>query len=916
MATTNLYPPVVDTYMPAFLIEERKSETKNICRVYFSLSLYNSDLDIANVQVVVNDQNTNISVLDTTKYPTGIMLTKLQVDSTRVSSDRYFIDITPSDIEGGAFKINKYYKVQLRFTSTKAEKIGLTVPQAIDFWLNKKENLTEFSEWSTVCLVRGISVPHLNIVGLDKNADETILTSTLVDIIGKVTFKDSTETDYLKNYQIKIYDFSKTLIIDSGLIYSDSYRAINEINYAVKQALKDGEIYTLSVTITTYNLYTETNEFEFTILENGIEKIEGTITAIPEEENGRIGIRIIGNSMETFLGNITIRRASSKDDFNIWEDVNTFTLKEGSHLDVLWYDYTVESGVWYKYGMQKRDSIGTRGVITTIKDPVMIMFEDMFLNAEGKQLKIKYNANVSSMKQVVMESKVDTIGSKYPFIKRNAYTNYKQFPISGLITHFTDDYKTFSLEEILSKDSLNRTVNSNSTKEDFFASKEDIFKDSLEYYEDYNKLNNLTEYNDYILEREFRNKVSDFLYKNNIKLFRSLTEGNILIKLMDINLTPEQGLGRYIYSFSATACEIDDCTLENINKYGIQDLGTYDSEIEYSNSILGQFVEIIPANQNVLLTLNNKYQQLAEETYVIQTSFLDYLKLEFQDKPYLIEETSAGPIKYEPAAAASEEVMLMSIENTPPSLESESKSLYMGYIAYINNKPIIIPPEGIYTLDNAELQVTSLYFPIDTNIIIDYNIKLDYVVDVNQLIKNRKYYQKIGQLRGLFKPEESIYENLWSKYYEQYSSYLQTLISINNINIETDPGVIVYIKEALDEDYHRHIIGETCALMIGDEYSTIDDIYFTGIHFKEKTDNSNHSVYPSFINTGLIADAFEDIKNPQQGEVYIIKSEKYIYYNGQWYLLDNNNDIKCSVQAMIDYTCGIMKGMYQHEEKL
>lgn len=884
MATINLYPPVVDTYMPAFLIEEGKSESKNICRVYFSLSLYNSDSDIANVQVVVNDQNTNISVLDTTKYPTGIMLTKLQVDLTRASSDRYFIDIAPSDIEGGAFKINKYYKVQLRFTSTNAGTVSLTVPQAIDFWLNQKENLTEFSEWSTVCLVRGISVPYLNIVGLDKNADETILTSTLIDIIGKVTFEDSTETDYLKNYQIKIYDSTGILITDSGLIYSDSYRAINEINYAVKQALKDGDVYTLEITFTTYNLYTETSSFIFTILENGIEKIEGTITAMPEEENGRIGIKIVGNSMETFLGNITIRRASSKDNFNIWEDVTTFTLKEGSYLDTLWYDYTVESGVWYKYGMQKRDSIGTRGVITTIKDPVMIMFEDMFLNAEGIQLKIKYNPNVSSMKQVVMDSKTDTIGSKYPFVKRNAYTNYKQFPISGLITHFTDD-------------------------NNIFTSKEEIFKNSLDLYKNYNWENRITDYNDYVLEREFRDKVSKYLHKHNVKLFRSLTEGNILVKLMDINLTPEQGLGRYVYSFSATAYEIDDCTLENISKYGIQDLGTYDSEIEYSNSILGQSVETIPANQNVLLTLNNKYQQLAEETYVIQTSFLDYLKIEFQDKPYLIEETSAGPVKYEPASAASEEVMLMSIENVSSSLESENKSLYMGYIAYINNKPIIIPPEGIYTLDNAELQVTSLYFPIDTNIIIDYNIKLDYVVDVNQLVKNRNYYQKVGQLRGLFKPEESIYEDLWSRYYEQYSSYSQTLISIDNINIEADPGVIVYIKEDLDEDYHRHIIGETCALMIGDEYSTIDDVYFTGIHFKEKTDNSN-PIYPSFINTGLIANAFEDIENPQQGEVYIVDSERYIYYNGQWYLLDDNNDIECSVQAMIDYTCEIMKGMY------
>ncbi len=883
MATINLYPPMVDTYMPAFLIGSGDT-VKDTCRVYFSLSLYNSANEIANVQVIISDQNTNVSVLNSKRYPTGIMLTPLKTDLMKASNDRYYVDITPGDIEGETFEINKYYKVQLRFTSQSATSVDLSFPQAIDYWLNSKANLSEFSEWSTVCLVRGISVPMLSIVGLDVHADETILTSTLIDIIGKINYRDSSETDYLKSYQIKIYNSNQEVIIDSGTVYTDNYVAINEINYSINQALKDGDIYTLEVLFTTYNLYSEINNFTFTILENGIEKIEGTITAIPEEENGRIGIKIVGNSMETFLGNITIRRSSSKDDFSIWEDVNTFTLKEGSYLDALWYDCTVESGVWYKYGMQKRDSIGTRGVITTIKDPVMIMFEDIFLNAEGEQLKIKYNPNVSSMKQVVMESKVDTIGSKYPFIKRNAYTNYKQFPISGLISHFMDDNNVFT-------------------------SKDKIFNKSLNLYEEYNLNNRITDYNDYVLEREFRDLVSDFLYKNNVKLFRSLTEGNILIKLMDINLTPEQGLGRYVYSFTATAYEIDAPTLFNYDKYGIQNLGMYDSEIEYSNSILGQSVETVPANQNVLLTLNNKYQQLAEETYVIQTSFLDYLKLEFQDKPYLIQETSSGPVKYETAVATNEQPSTFSIVDKPSILESENMSMYMGYLAKINGKTIIIPPEGVYTLDNAELQITSLEFPVETNVIIDYNIKLDYVVDVNQLVKNRNYYQKVGQLRGMFTEKDSVYNELWQKYYEQYSSYTQTIVSIDQVRIEADPGVIVYIKEDLDDNFNRHIIGETCSLLIGDEHSTIDDIYFTGIHFEEKTDNSNPT-YPRYIETGLIANSIEEIENPLQGEVYTVGSDRKIWYNKEWYTLNENNDIEYPVQVMIDYTCEIMKGMY------
>ena len=70
-------------------------------------------------------------------------------------------------------------------------------------------------------------------------------------------------------------------------------------------------------------------------------------------------------------------------------------------------------------------------------------------------------------------------------------------------------------------------------------------------------------------ERLFREKVMDFLYDNNVKLFKSATEGNILIKLTGVSLTPEKTLGRRIYSFTATATEIADNTIDKYNKYRV-----------------------------------------------------------------------------------------------------------------------------------------------------------------------------------------------------------------------------------------------------------------------------------------------------------------------------------------------------------
>ena len=152
----NLYPPIFNkSYMPAFVKE-------NGCRVYFSISSYNSLSQMHHpssnisqvdaVQVVVQNQKTNQSVLKSKDYPSGIKLTNLKIDTEREGNDIYYIEIFNSDIEGG-FNLNQYYKVQIRFTSSQASPPPLQA-NGIDQWLSF--NLTSFSEWSTVCLIRGI----------------------------------------------------------------------------------------------------------------------------------------------------------------------------------------------------------------------------------------------------------------------------------------------------------------------------------------------------------------------------------------------------------------------------------------------------------------------------------------------------------------------------------------------------------------------------------------------------------------------------------------------------------------------------------------------------------------------------------------------------------------------------------------
>jgi hypothetical protein len=179
-----------------------------------------------------------------------------------------------------------------------------------------------------------------------------------------------------------------------------------------------------------------------------------------------------------------------------------------------------------------------------MKTPVLVAFEDMFLTTKDRQLKIKFNPTVSSFKRTIQESRVDTLGSQYPYVRRNGYMNYAQFSIGGLISFFMDE-------------------------DELFTSRTELFGKHLNNYANYNDNNRVSNQNNYIYERKFRDKVMDFLYDGEPKLFRSPTEGNFTVKVMDVSLSPETQLGRYVYSFSGTAYEIAGAAPEDLQKLNI-----------------------------------------------------------------------------------------------------------------------------------------------------------------------------------------------------------------------------------------------------------------------------------------------------------------------------------------------------------
>ena len=645
----NLFPPIfTQSYIPAFIYTSK-------CRIYFSLSVYNTLADLHidyPVQVIVQNQLTNQYALDSSKYPSGIMLTSLNQDETRQQDDKYYIEINSSDIQNG-FNLNQYYKVQIRFTAAAAS-MPPSTGIGIDGWL--AANINYFSQWSSVVLIYGISQPILTLNNFTSQVATNKFSSFDVPITGKITFNNELDSEILKSYHIYLYNKSNELLQDSDEIYLDSYQSVNEINYYFRYDLQINTQYTLKIQITTKNLYSWSTpkSYKFLIQDNKQPQLDVDVELTSNDELGyvrlymknkyfeeqskkyvyRQGTTVIGKSLyltlsaadldssesalyipdenivnqstdneenqeetqqqqqqkpndtgdfrsalyfpndndddtqdddETMLlyskqnmyhdlaigSKFMIKRSSSRDNFKKWDHIDTITIKQNNVSDLTWYDYTVEPGIWYKYYIIKCINTGLRVSSLKLEDKIMTVPEDIFLDADGKQLRIRYNPVVDNFSIKVSENLIETIGSKYPYVKRNGNIGYKTFSLSGTITAFMD------LKENLLQ-----------------ASKSQVYGESADLYKQYNQQHNITLYNDYIYERQFRRKVMDFLYANDVKLFRSLTQGNILVKLMNITFTPNVSLGRLIYNFSCTAYEIDECNFDSYQKYGIM-IGKY-----------------------------------------------------------------------------------------------------------------------------------------------------------------------------------------------------------------------------------------------------------------------------------------------------------------------------------------------------
>ena len=952
-----LYPPIVASSMPAFNINLGK------VRVYYTLSSYNTNKkdEIKYVHVSVRRQSSNVNIL---KNGDIVIKTFGLQDPIDKILNRYYIQISNNDLEEN-FQQDVLYKVQLRFSAI-AE--GSSASDN-NFY---SSNISKLSQWSTVCIIRPIVPPlfYIDELFVDEQHyppsenDNNSFFNTLADFTGIYKPKRSDETkdsnqalrewrlrlltsEYTEQNQQNILNIEKFTLADSGWVLNKISNYDLSDNSAILTCslpyeMSDEESYKLRFDIQTKNGYIDHILYNFKCQKTNINKINGDFTVKVNEEEGYIKVEFeqsnnnenSNSGSDFYTGNVLLRRSDARSNFQKWEDLKYFEC-QGQKIHFTYYDFTAQSGMFYNYLVQKVNLRGRKGTPTKFVDPksnsseagVLTEWNHAFLlqsanndnviteDGSGsvfgvKQLKLKYDLQISSYKTNISESKTDTIGSQYPYIRRNGNMYYRSFPITGTITEFMDDADLFTNSQQLfynnfDKYQIYRGYNVYQTDQETGEEK------LLDTY-----LNHVNQY-DYTYERKFREKVEEFLYNSKPKLYKSTQEGNIFIKLMQVSLTPKNELGRLIYSFSATAYEIGEPSLENFNKYNIISVGELNPQIKKTTS---HYMQVggyspdedanripFPAGVNIIGTDSTSaagsvadalrynstpFDSTVNDENIVNDFTIKYIRLEMESDPYLIKKDTQGNlIPFDDTLEGDNSQDELSGSVIQPLYQIQSKfnsntsdsateeQIYLGWVFSINGQDILISyPNNIYQIreDNLTLSKNTSIIPKkDTVMSVNFYASRSQIQDVSKVAKYETQKRINAQLIGTYTKETELISQIQNKHSLNYNNdkgKIKNFISgIHSVLIDADPNTVIEMKTSSMSEPQKYVINFTGQLNFNPESTdiSINSLKILGMRVPVE---QLHYV-DSNLNFYTDGDYNEDTKE--------------YYYKNQWYPVDD-----------------------------
>lgn len=966
MATVvnTLYPPVIATFQNAFV------HTEN-ARVYFTLSSFNSSANIKHVHVSCVNQLNNENALN---LSSGLIIQDLHYDD---ETGLYYANIPVNTIDGNAFGINQFYKVQIRFDSYAGTDVPINEESAKNEYL--LSHTQYFSEWSSVCLIRPISQPKIVLPLFDAYEAEQktpAFNKGLFQLSGGLVFGKtkmdgdkenfvitSEETETLQAYTVSILDSDKKVIISSPTIYTGENLNQNEIVYNIDlSSLKnsndtgastDSAYYIMRVTARTKNQYQLSRDCRFQISEYaGVDEWKPTITAQTDDETASVTVTVKNEYSFSDGVSVYVRRASNADNFKEWETIYSSKLQD---IDFTFTDNTVNSLTWYRYRVEGFSNTGMQLSKPTMSQIVFPQFYDAYIYRDGKQFAIRYNYKIANFKPVVNRTKIDTLGSKYPRFAENAILNYKQFSISGIISAESDVYSEFANKaELIYHDS--------DTLKDLYSEYKDDYdvKDLVRNdFKNFSKETGVqypespipsitsqrfltTTTNDWLYEREFRESLVSWLNDGEPKLYRSMTEGSMVVMVTDVSLTPNSQLSRRLWDFSATVYEVEDASsLETLDTLGIYNRTMIESingdsagsdEDDDDNK---DFIEVIQPGQlykttiaatttaggatdsgasyniinNISDELNKKYSGILSNSKA-DAIVLKNVKIYYHSKPSrYVFDTNGGlniPIKIEANPEAGKEDF---DDVTANYMRTEGK-IQLGYVFSMKTKTssgkntsIFVNDRGYYQIPD-NIDVEALYFQPSDIVTLEYTVCYKKKNSSKQSISGASIDRTVvGQEAKTFQPNDYLGDDIRAKYtyVNIKDNVIQTTQKMNywkGISLDVTPFAVAKIKYHNQDDYHTYVVGESGVLYLLKNVE-IDDMCFLGIRMKKtnktkylqenefKLDSSvtEQDIHDFDVSNYSGTDADEDIQieNPEINTVYKIDNQLKIYYNYSWY---------------------------------
>ena len=771
----SIYPPILQSTQPAFLY------TVTSYAVYFTLQQITDWNNVGHVQLRVVKQSNNRSIINTALYPDGTIYRN--ASDIRIEDGRYVFPILTSDL-GEVWKPGILYKVQMRFGTTSI----FTSTSDFATWKQQQIDMQTFSEWSTVMVIKAISQPELHI----KNAEivtQDVVSSSRVEATTTPLFKGSCDIkvenkEAVDKYKFDIYSGREVdslyLLESSGWLQHDSV-ANSVDSHRFKTVLQNDQYYTVIYSIITVNGYeAQAKSYTFQCVRSYYAELQNVSIRIDDadtycRENGCI--RIYLTSADVLNGSFVLTRSDERSNYQVWEDLQFFVYNRREFDDFLMYtDFTIESGIKYKYALQEENASGLRTApVYEARNPYhYVDFEYSYLFHNGIQLKLQFNNTMNSFRHVVLSSKQDTLGDRYTHILKNGYAYYAEFPVNGLISFKMDYDQTFFTmaqdgfyydgELVIPMDKLPD-----------FEARRDVQGSPVVIDTQHLTIDtNLTD-NNIFVERLFREKAESFLNNYDYKLFRSATEGNIVVVLTNVSMTPNTSLGRMIYEFSATAYEVMESTIENLDKYGIINIGQFETLSSTDINInFGQISGLYTTGNspvNVYSLIKEKEEVSIGGGYKVQLEKIrsfwvdQYPKTKLKAERTELEAEKSKLIQ-EGLPTTEIDEQIQELQNLLTAIEKPSGV----FIINVNGKDIILTPNKPYHLQEQvqSLSIVRSPYPLIFNYICELSQVQDLSSGIVQAVDSSHIW---GQISGIFTTTDKILKTYDSNYKDQNDTY-------------------------------------------------------------------------------------------------------------------------------------------------